>query len=80
MKIDGFELFSKINDLPDRERRIVDLIVTRLHNGLREYGSWEKRKHNNLKDMLEENLDYIAYNADELLNQIDLQKAEEMKK
>ena len=69
-----FELLSKIKGLPDTEKRIATMVIDRLCAGLREYGPWDRRKHNDMQDILEEQLDAAVYSSAAMLSILDKQK------
>ena len=72
--ITDYALYSRIKDLPSKEQRIAAMVVERLHAGLKEYGPWDRRKHDNIKDMLEEQLDFAAYSSAAILELMDEDK------
>ncbi len=60
--ISATDLYSKIKDLPDKEQRIVTMIVERIHEGLKIHGPWDGREHKLEQDILEEQADTAVYN------------------
>ncbi len=69
--VQDFALFSQIKALPEMERRIVEVIVTRLTDGLREYGRWDSHKHDGIKDIMEEQADTAVYSVGKMLELMD---------
>lgn len=62
-KLCDYALYSQIKELPDTERKIAQIVVSRLAAGVKEYGPWDKREHNNGQDIFEEFVDAAVYAA-----------------
>ncbi len=69
-----FVLLAQIKTLPETEFRIVEIIVKRLCDGLREYGQWDRREHDLLNDIMEEQADTAVYSVGKMIELMDKEK------